>query len=86
MRNAKQNNVFSLIPVLKPYKMYNVPINNRIIKKPIVPSQHARLMSTNNVRKGGFSKLLLGTLFVSAAGIAYMQTSSRDKCKLANNR
>lgn len=61
--------------------MYNVPINNRIIRKPIVPSQHARLMSTttNHVRKGGVSKLLLGTLFVSAAGIAYMQTSSRDK-------
>ncbi|CAO3607693.1 unnamed protein product [Mucor hiemalis] len=59
--------------------MYNVPINNRIIRKPILSTQQARLMSTNNVRKGGFSKLLLGTLFVSAAGIAYFQTSSRDK-------
>lgn len=61
--------------------MYNVPINNRIIRKPILSTQQARLMSTNNVRKGGFSKLLLGTLFVSAAGIAYFQTSSRDKCE-----
>lgn len=61
--------------------MYNISNTRRLISKRPLTTQ-ARLMSTtNNVRKGGFSKILLGTLFVSAAGFAYYQKSQKDQRK-----
>jgi hypothetical protein len=62
--------------------MYNLANTQRILTMKKSNLSQARLLSTtNNVRKGGFSKLLLGTLFVSAAGLAYYNKSQRDQRK-----
>ena len=57
-------------------------MNTRLVKSQL-PVQ-ARLLSTHQqqVRKGGMSKVLLGTLFVTAAGFAYYaNTSTTDQRK-----
>lgn len=55
--------------------MYKVSLNNRIpVNRPV---QARRPMSTS-VRKGGISKLLVGGLFLSAAGMAYYQRLQKD--------
>lgn len=71
----KSRNLFSVSRIffIFIYKMYKVN-NRKLLNRPV---QARRPMSTH-VRKGGLSKLLMGGLLISAAGMAYYQKLQKN--------